>query len=90
MIAEASQPMVPSSATAQPRVGRASVPIWLILVLFFLLYSGMVYFDVHGGWFEPAVYTPYRSVAELETYQPLREGPNLGRGKAKFEEVCGL
>jgi len=75
---------------AEPQVGRASVPVWLLILLFLLLYWGMVYFDRYGGWFSPVVYTPYKSVAELAPYQPRQEGCNLVRGRAVFELVCGL
>jgi mono/diheme cytochrome c family protein len=84
-----SQP-TPSEAT-EPRVGSASVPVWLIILLFVLLYWGMVYFDLQGAWFEPNVYAPYHSAAEVEFFQPPPpEGPNLAQGKAKFELVCGV
>jgi mono/diheme cytochrome c family protein len=66
------------------------VPVWLIVVMFLLFFGGGVYFDQHGGWFDPQVYGPYQSFADLERYQPRREGPDLARGKAVFEAVCGL
>src|SRR5207245_503355 len=30
-------------------------------------------FDLNGGWFSPVVYTPYRSFADLERWQPAEE-----------------
>jgi mono/diheme cytochrome c family protein len=50
----------------------------------------MVYFDQHSGWFDAQVYTPYRSAAELALYQPPSGGPDLARGKAVYENICGL
>src|SRR5438105_14934889 len=80
-------PMI--SDALEPRARRTSVPIWLIILLLVLFYWGMVYFDLHGAWFDPQVYTPYRSIAELEKYQPRREGPDLQKGRAVFELICG-
>jgi len=84
------QPPLPIAAEAEPQAGRTAVPIWLIVLLFMLLYGGMVYFDQHSGWFSPEVYAPYRSTAELVMYQPPAGGPDLNRGKAVYENVCGL
>jgi mono/diheme cytochrome c family protein len=87
---EPQQPLPVPSDAAEPRVGNAAVPVWVIVLLFMLLYWGMVYFDQHSGWFSPEVYTPYRSVEELALYQPPTGGPDLMRGKAVYENICGL
>ena len=79
----------PISEATEPRVGRAPVPVWLIILLFVLLYWGMVYFDLHGAWFNPQVYPPYRSVDEVVMYQPPIPGVNP-RGKIVYEMVCAL
>jgi mono/diheme cytochrome c family protein len=79
-----------SATPAEPRAGRGNVPIWLFFLLFVLLYWGMMYFDSHSGWFQPQVYTPYASLAELQRYQPPTGGVDLGRGKAVYENVCAL
>ncbi len=75
---------------AEPKVQRASVPIWVFVLLLALLYWGMWYFDRRSGWFDARVYAPYRSLAELETFQPASSGPDLLRGKTVYENVCGL
>ena len=77
-----------SSPSSEPQVGNGSVPVWLIILLFLLLYWGMVYFDKHGGWFEAEVYAPYNSLAQLQGFQPPSSGSNLERGKVVFENVC--
>jgi len=84
------QPPLPITAEAEPQVGGTAVPVWLIVLLFLLLYWGMIYFDQHSGWFDTQVYTPYRSGAELTLYQPPSGGPDLARGKAVYENICGL
>ena len=89
MSPEPQQPM-PMTAGTEPQAGRIPVPVWLIVLLFLLLYWGMVYFDQHSGWFDAQVYTPYRSSAELALYQPPAGGPDLARGKAVYENICGL
>jgi mono/diheme cytochrome c family protein len=81
-------PMTPE--TGEPATGQRVLPIWLILLLFILLYWGMVYFDLHGAWFSQEVYAPYRSIAEIEAFQPRLEGADLRRGQVVFESVCGL
>jgi len=90
MSAEPRQPMPMAAEAAEPRAGGTAVPVWMIVLLFLLLYWGMVYFDQHSGWFSPEVYAPYRSTAELVMYQPPAGGPDLNRGKAVYENVCGL
>ena len=61
---------------AEPRAGAKAVPVWIIVLLFLLLYGGMVYFDRFSGWFSPEVYAPYRSTEELAMYQPPSGGPD--------------
>lgn len=65
-----------------------AVPIWLIVVCFLLVYWGAVYFDEHGGWFEPQVYTPYVSVEQLNTFH-VSGGPNpFEEGRAIYGKTC--
>lgn len=74
----------------EPKASRSPVPVALFVLLFALLFLGMYYFDRHGGWFEPAVYTPYVSLKDLQMYQPATGGANLERGRAVYENVCAL
>jgi mono/diheme cytochrome c family protein len=68
----------------------ATVPVALLVLLVMLLFWGAMYFDSQGGNFDERVYAPYRSLAELESFQPRTEGPNLARGRQVFETVCAL
>jgi mono/diheme cytochrome c family protein len=79
------------SHDAGPAVSHSTVPIWIIVLTLTLLFLGMVYFDHHGGWFNPQVYGPYASAEELESYQPKSGAAAiLARGKARYDQVCGL
>jgi mono/diheme cytochrome c family protein len=66
------------------------VPVWLVILLFVLFYWGMIYFDQRSAWGNASVYAPYRSLADVQKYQPATEGGNLERGKAVYENVCAL
>jgi mono/diheme cytochrome c family protein len=82
------QPMLIQPESDAPKAGRRQVPVWLFVLMFLLLYWGMVYFDQRSGWFAAAVYTPYRSLDEVVRYQPIGNGP--GPGKPIFESNCAL
>jgi len=84
-----------NSATNQPASGAPregakdpTVPIWLIVVLFLLVFWGGVYFDEHSGWFEPQVYSPYVSAEQLKTFQ-VAGGPDImDQGRQIYERTC--
>ena len=80
----------PATEPAEVQVERRAVPIWLFIVLFLLIYWAMLYFDLHGGWFKPEVYGPFKSVHELAGWQPDTGGIDLVRGKTVYDNVCGL
>jgi mono/diheme cytochrome c family protein len=90
MSAEPNQPTPSSPESAEPKAGRTASPVWLFVLLFVLLYWGMVYFDQRSGWFNSQVYVPYHSYAQVEEYQPITEGVDLRRGKTVYDNVCGL
>ncbi|HLH55454.1 MAG TPA: cytochrome c [Verrucomicrobiae bacterium] len=72
---------------APPQARREHVPIWLLVVMFLMLYWGMVYFDQHSGWFKPEVYSPYHDLAEVEVWQPVTGAPSLAQqGKAVYNK----
>lgn len=74
----------------EPKAGLAPVPVGIFVLLLVLLFACLYYFDQHSGWFHPQVYSPYRSLAELQVYQPPTGGPDLARGRAVYENVCAL
>lgn len=73
----------------EPQAKRQAAPVWLFVLLFLLLYWGLVYLDQRGGSFSPQVYLPYRSLADLQKYQPAAGG-SLEQGKAAYEKACIL
>ncbi len=79
-----------TSPAVEPTASRAPVPVWLMVLLFVLLYLAMVFFDQHSGWLSPQVYAPYRSLAELQSFQPPSGGISLERGRAVYENICAL
>jgi mono/diheme cytochrome c family protein len=88
-----SQAINQTEQSQQPRPeqgGGMAVPVWLFFLLFVLLFWGFYYFDQRSAWFNPDVYAPYKSVADLQKYQPAGGSGNLDRGRAVYENVCAL
>ena len=75
MSADTHQPM--TSDAAEPKAVRDTVPVWLIILFFVLLWLAMVYFDQHGGWFNEHVYMPYTRLDNVEHWQPPKGGDDL-------------
>jgi len=76
---------------AEPTVTNATVPMWLIVGTVVLLFLSAWYFDLKGGWFQPKVYAPYVSLANLGEFQPPPPGEAWRpRGKVLFEANCAL
>lgn len=79
------------ASEAEPTVTRSAAPMWIIVVTLTLLFFGGLFLDSHGGWFDAKVYTPYKSVEELEAFQPKSsEASALALGRSKYEAVCGI
>jgi mono/diheme cytochrome c family protein len=89
MLSETNQPMPTTSEPAEPRAARRAVPVWLLVLLFVLIYWGFVYFDQRSAWGNVEVYAPYRSLEEVDRYQPPTGGLDP-RGKLIFENNCAL
>ncbi len=89
-MSESDHSMQAIEAGAELQAARRPVPVWLFFLLFVLVYWGMVWFDERGGWFAPQVYAPYRSLAEVESYQPATAVSAKDRGAPKFEVNCAL
>jgi mono/diheme cytochrome c family protein len=83
---------VPIPDAAEPSAGQAVVPVWLIILFFVLLYWGMVYFDLHGGWFSDQVYSPYGSQQAVALMQPPLDdtADYLRQGKLLFTANCAV
>jgi len=62
--------------------------MWLFVGAFVLLWTGAVYFDARGGWFDARVYAPYNKPPE--DLQPPKEGHDLARGRRVYEMACAV
>jgi len=78
----------PGAGESQP--GSPTVPMWLIILTGLLLYGSAVYFDLHGGWFSPAVYAPFRNVAEVEGRWPMTQEDPFALGKIVYNKPTCL
>lgn len=75
---------------AEPAVGNAAVPMWMMLLPVLLLFGGALYFDWNGGWFSSSVHPPYGTLKEVRFFQPVDSGDPTIRGKVVYEQVCAL
>ena len=74
---------------SEPTAGSAPAPVWLFVLMAILAYLGMGFLDSHGGGFDPRVYQPYRSYAELDGDQMKSKGDvAFANGKRVFETYC--
>ena len=89
-MSQMSQKMTAPPAAAEPQAGSANVPVWMIVAPLMIFFLGGVYFDATGGWFSQQVYAPYRSVEELQTFQPVSDDGGIALGKRVYEQVCAL
>jgi mono/diheme cytochrome c family protein len=79
------------SPGAEPTASRSTVPVWIFLLTFVLLFLGAVYFDRHSGWFDRQVYSPYTSSDQLALYQPKSgAAAALAHGRTVYETACGV
>jgi mono/diheme cytochrome c family protein len=76
--------------TAEPSAEQTPVPVWLMVLLFALLYWGMVFFDRYSGWFDAEVYAPYTSLADLQAFEPRGGGFSAEHFRTIYENNCGL
>ncbi len=86
-----SQTSLCATAETEPTAAPTTVPMWLIVATLVLFFLSAWYFDLRGGWFEPKVYAPYVSMANLDQFQPPKSGEEWRpRGKALFDANCAL
>ena len=89
-----SQDSPPSSSTTtdsvEPQALRTPVPVLFVILLFLLLYWGLIYFDQRSGWFSENVYVPYRSLVEVVKCQPASGNQEYEQGRLVYERICGL
>lgn len=74
---------------AETKAEDPGVPMWIIILLAFLLFWGFYFLNRHGGWFDPVVYEPFGSRAQILPYIPHNPREDfLAQGQAVFEESC--
>ena len=84
---DAKQSLLLSADPAEPKAGQAAVPVWLFVLLFLLVYGGLVYFDRNSGWFSEQVYSPYQSLQAVEAFQPVTGEAGLAQlGKLVYNK----
>jgi mono/diheme cytochrome c family protein len=76
----------------EPTANLTPMPVWPMALLLVLLFLGAWYFDLYGGWFQPKVYAPYTSVADVERFQPRTGGLDgiLASGRRLYLENCSV
>jgi len=73
----------------EPTAGGVPAPIWLFVLIALLAFWGIGFLDNHGGEFNPQVYSPYKSIAELVDDSPKSGGDRaLIDGKRVFDTYC--
>lgn len=73
----------------EPVANRAAVPVLFIAALGAALFWGDMFLVNHGGELDARVYAPYRSVEELNSYQPKGAGDILkARGQKVYKQYC--
>jgi mono/diheme cytochrome c family protein len=77
---------------AEPTAAMTPMPVWLLSLMVTLLFLSAWYFDLYGGWFEPKVFSPYVSVADVQRFQPKTGGiiETVARGKKLFSDNCAV
>jgi mono/diheme cytochrome c family protein len=74
---------------SEPVANRASVPVLFIAVLGALLFWGDMYLVNNGGQLDARVYSPYRSIHELNNYQPKDASALLkAQGQKVYKLYC--
>lgn len=81
-----------SAPEAEPTASLTPMPVWPMALLLTLLFLCGWYFDLYGGWFEPKVYAPYKSLADVQRFQPKKGGLDgvLATGRKLFIENCAV
>lgn len=83
------EPKIPIPQSGEKPASHSTVPMWIFSLTLVLVYLGAVYFDHHGGWFNPQIYSPYKSAEELDSYQPKSGAAELlAQGKKTYDMIC--
>lgn len=71
----------------EPSIAHVPLPVWVFVMLAFLLFWGFVYLDRHGGGFNKQVYGPFESTNQLFALRPVGD-PDLVAGQAVYNKTC--
>ena len=75
--------------TGEPKAGRGSTPLWMVVLLGVLFYWGQLYLDENAAGFDGRVFEPFRSFAEVDALQPKDPAALLAaKGKTIYEARC--
>jgi len=75
--------------SSEPVANRTSMPVLFIAVLGVLLFWGDMYLVNNGGQLDARVYSPYRSVEELNNYRPKDASALLkAQGQKVYKLYC--
>jgi len=90
-MSDEAKPVFCQASDSEPTASHLTVPVWILLLTFMLLFLGAVYFDRHSGWFDKQVYAPYTSANQLAAYQPQSGAASLlAHGRTVYETACGV
>lgn len=80
-----------ATADIEPKVSSAVVPMWLMVLPLVLFFYVAMMIDRKGAWFNARVYPPFKSMQQVEMFQPASGADRaLARGKVVFDQVCAL
>ena len=80
-----------TTAEAEPTSAFTPVPVWVFVAFFLAFFCAAVAFDRNGGWwFDPKLYSPYRSPEDLVCFRPAGPPNPLESGRRVYETTCAL
>jgi mono/diheme cytochrome c family protein len=90
MSQDPNQPLTTACDSVEAQESDVSMPVWLMVLIPVLLVAGAIYFDRQGGWFDAGVYAPYKSLGEVQLYQPAtdEDSAQFDAGRMVYGKTC--